>query len=302
MYLKFKILSTLLVNMLSFGLFAQQQTDTLIIFFDLEKSVVDNNNSAELLDKLIANKNIISIRVGYPAFLDSIAYNQQLSEGSVYNYLTKLFNKYIANKNQTSINIYGFTDFLGSIACNQQLLEKRCTNMYNHPLDKEITVFSREKEIHSSVEKTHQDFSDKGIKAPLKIQVVYNTKLQDLAEEDFVPNNYIVLENILFYNRSLQFTSESYPDLEELFEIMQKFNTLKIEIQGHVCCNHEISAGLLASTGRAKAVYDYLVEKGIDSTRMIYKGFGSTRKRYPLERDEYEMAMNRRVEILILEK
>lgn len=288
--------------MLSFSLFAQQQTDSLIIFFDLEKSIAENNNSAELLDKLITTQKIISINITYFAFLDSMAYKQQLSDGSVYNYFTKLLNKFIANNNQTSINIFGYNDFPGSIANNQQLFGKRSNNKLSYPIDKEIIVFWKGKGIHSYEERIHQDLSDKEIKAPLRVQVVYKTKLQDLTEEDLVPNHYIVLEDILFYDRSLQFLPESYLALQELFEIMQKYNTLKIEIQGHVCCNHEISAGLIASTGRAKAVYDYLVEKGIDSTRMLYKGFGSTRKRYPLERDEHEMAMNRRVEILILEK
>jgi flagellar motor protein MotB len=46
----------------------------------------------------------------------------------------------------------------------------------------------------------------------------------------------------------------------------------------------------------------YLISKGIEEKRMAFKGFAATKKRYPKERTEEEMAKNRRVEILILEK
>jgi outer membrane protein OmpA-like peptidoglycan-associated protein len=114
-----------------------------------------------------------------------------------------------------------------------------------------------------------------------------------------------VLEEILFHPDSDEFLTEAYPVLAEFLKAMQKYSTLKIEIQGHICCSIEDSdefTGKPLSISRAEAVYNYLVEKGINSTRMTYKGFGSTRKRFPLEQNEHEMSMNRRVEILILEK
>ena len=90
---------------------------------------------------------------------------------------------------------------------------------------------------------------------------------------------------------------------------MQKYPTLKIEIQGHICCQKEdirkeynVEGGILLSINRAKAVYNYLVKNGIAPARMTYEGYGGFHKRYPLEQNRYEREMNRRVEILILEK
>jgi OOP family OmpA-OmpF porin len=50
---------------------------------------------------------------------------------------------------------------------------------------------------------------------------------------------------------------------------------------------------------RAKAVYDWLIAKGINSTRLRYKGFG---KRIPLVENQTEKgrAINRRVEFRII--
>ena len=257
-----------------------QQADTISIFFDIDKSVVDNNN-AKPLDKLIADKNVISI------------------------------------------SIYGYTDFLGSTAYNQQLSEKRSANVRDFLInkginEKNIVISKGEGIFPNSTEKNRQDLSDKGIQAHRIVKVVYITKSQiittkeeqskenttnnnRLSEEKFVVNNTIVLENVIFYDGSFRFLPNSYPVLEELLEIMQQYPTLKIEIQGHICCGNDSNDGYKLSLSRAKAVHNYLFENGINPARMAYKGFGNTRKIFPHEQNEYERSKNRRVEILILE-
>jgi outer membrane protein OmpA-like peptidoglycan-associated protein len=75
---------------------------------------------------------------------------------------------------------------------------------------------------------------------------------------------------------------------------------LKIEIQGHICCNSSGKETL--STQRAKAIKGFLKIQGIDNSRVTYKGFGSTQPLFSLpEKNEQERAANRRVELLIIE-
>jgi len=255
----------LLTFVLCFSVFgvviSQQQTDTLTIFFDINNSTVDENKTKQL-DKLIGNPNIVSI------------------------------------------NIHGYADFLGSVAYNQQLSEKRSANVRNYLIEKGVDkniIFSIGKGVHpNSIENNRQDLSDKGIPFHRIVHVIYATELTNLSEENLVAGNIITLNNILFEGGTIRIFTESYPVLDELYEVMQKFNTLKIEIHGHICCSPEDYDNL--SIRRALAVRGYLIRKGIDDTRITCKGFGSTRRRYPNERNEYEMQMNRRVEILILEK
>jgi outer membrane protein OmpA-like peptidoglycan-associated protein len=124
-------------------------------------------------------------------------------------------------------------------------------------------------------------------------------RITDLSIENLVVNNVIVLEHILFYAGSERLYPESFPHLEELRNVMQKHETLKIEIHGHICCTDDDPTDL--SGRRAKQIYDYLVKYGIDAERLTHKGFGTTRKLYPLEENVSEKRLNRRVEILILE-
>ncbi len=80
-----------------------------------------------------------------------------------------------------------------------------------------------------------------------------------------------------------------------------KKNNYEIELLGHVCCGPDGSEGFNNRTGtkslsldRAKAVYDYLIDNGIDKNRMSYFGMAGS---YPTGKD---VKYDRRVEIEIV--
>ncbi len=54
------------------------------------------------------------------------------------------------------------------------------------------------------------------------------------------------------------------------------------------------------SLKRARSVYNYLLEKGIDAARISYRGYGESKPVSPNETEEGK-ALNRRTEITILE-
>ena len=108
------------------------------------------------------------------------------------------------------------------------------------------------------------------------------------------------IDNLNFIINTFAVVPESRGKLFELLLVLQSNPTLKIEIQGHLCCMPVDRVDL--STQRAKAVYQFLIAHDIYRGRLSYKGFGSTDPIYPLpEKDEKERAANRRVEILIVE-
>jgi outer membrane protein OmpA-like peptidoglycan-associated protein len=110
----------------------------------------------------------------------------------------------------------------------------------------------------------------------------------------------VVLNNILFETGKAILTSSSYTELDRLLNIMQENAEMKIEISGHTDKTGSEAINFKLSEDRAKAVVEYLVQKGVDRNRMEYKGFGSlqpvTENTTPQGR-----AKNRRVEFKILE-
>ncbi|MQP52501.1 MULTISPECIES: OmpA family protein [unclassified Flavobacterium] len=111
----------------------------------------------------------------------------------------------------------------------------------------------------------------------------------------------LVMNNLYFYDRSGIFVPESLPVMEELLAFMIAHPKVKIEIQGHICCQLGEDPEDIALI-RAIAVHNYLVANDINDERLMYKSFGSTQPLHKIpEKNEKERNENRRVEILILE-
>lgn len=80
---------------------------------------------------------------------------------------------------------------------------------------------------------------------------------------------------------------------------MKKNPDIKIEIQGHTDNVGTREHNMKLSENRAKAVYEYLVSRGIDKNRMTYKGYADL---YPIDTNDTPegRARNRRTQIKIL--
>ena len=105
----------------------------------------------------------------------------------------------------------------------------------------------------------------------------------------------IVLENILFQGGMAVLLPESYETLEKLVETLLNKPGLSIQIQGHIY-GGGIVPGYTGdlSEKRAKAIYEYLIEEGIDEDRLSYIGFED---QFPLGKGS---KYDRRVEIEII--
>jgi outer membrane protein OmpA-like peptidoglycan-associated protein len=108
--------------------------------------------------------------------------------------------------------------------------------------------------------------------------------------------------NLYFKNNSAVVVPASQPTLYDLLCLMEENPTLKIEIQGHICCQTKADQ-FDVSTARARAVYLFLVRNHIDRKRMTFKGYGISRPIHPIpEKNEREADENRRVEIMVVGK
>ncbi|GAB4283077.1 MAG: hypothetical protein Kow0068_07860 [Marinilabiliales bacterium] len=128
-----------------------------------------------------------------------------------------------------------------------------------------------------------------------------NISEKEVNNIDLNIGDIVNLDKIFFETDKSELKKESLTELDKLYDLLVKSPTLKIEIHGHTdnVGTDEYNAKL--SENRAKAVYNYLVEKGIQTERMSYKGFGHTK---PIASNSTEegRAKNRRVEFVVVSK
>jgi outer membrane protein OmpA-like peptidoglycan-associated protein len=110
----------------------------------------------------------------------------------------------------------------------------------------------------------------------------------------------VILNNILFQLGKSILTTGSYSELDKLVKMLEDNPGMKIEISGHTDNTGSPVVNAKLSTERARAVVDYLVQKGISSARLTYRGYGSDQ---PITENNTEAgrSKNRRVEFKILE-
>ena len=216
-------------------------------------------------------------------------------------YSSKALDEWI--KNNASAEIYkmeGYCDTVDSKTYNLKLAERRIHSIENILKLNKIKVIDKLERIPFG---ENFDFSlnqDENRKVRIFYKIPLSNSFSEKVKNSKV-GELLNLKGLNFYNMSDVILPDSKPILDELLQIMNNNPTLKIEIQGHICCKEVEIEDI--SNKRAKTVYNYLLTNGISKNRISYKGFASTRPIYPLpEKNEEERVANRRVEILILEK
>ncbi|MBA3971079.1 MAG: OmpA family protein [Bacteroidetes bacterium] len=123
------------------------------------------------------------------------------------------------------------------------------------------------------------------------------TRTAKKENKDNIITNYIP-NTISFGTGNAVLTEQSMQELNKIAASL-KTNENIIEINGHTNHLGEKNTLLQLSEERAKAVYEYLLKKGINANRMTYKGYGDTKPLVSKETNQSE-TVNRRVEIKIL--
>ncbi|MDP3432910.1 MAG: OmpA family protein [Bacteroidota bacterium] len=111
----------------------------------------------------------------------------------------------------------------------------------------------------------------------------------------------VVLRNVFFNTGSYELLPESKIELKRLIDFLITNKSLYIELEGHTDNIGSEELNRILSESRAKEVYMYLVDKGIEKYRMTFKGYGYSRPISPNVTIEGR-ALNRRTEFKITRK
>lgn len=117
----------------------------------------------------------------------------------------------------------------------------------------------------------------------------------DIDLEKAVEGTTAILQNIFFDVDKFDLKEKSVTELQKILRFLKENPSLKVEISGHTDNSGSAAYNLQLSQKRAQSVYNYLISNGIDSNKLIPRGYGSNQ---PLADNDSEEGRqkNRRIE------
>ncbi len=293
-----KALMSVIFFIACYAAFAQHANDTFHIYFDLDIATL-NKRATEKIDLLMYNDKIRSGRsiliVGYADYLGTEEKNKKLSEdraGNVWNYLCT----YPINKNDIKLCVG-----------RGQINHSGQKDADGYPADRKVDIVVEQVNTKQlpprSIVQAHP--LTQPIKPKVPVAIIYKNNITDIAI--YQPGESFVLKTVYFLPQRHTLTPRSLPELDMLYKVLEEHPSLKIKIEGHVCCIRDYpdaldieSNDLYLSVNRARAIYNYLVQKGIDEERLKYAGYGKSKPVVKEEMNEEDAQKNRRVEVRVL--
>lgn len=142
--------------------------------------------------------------------------------------------------------------------------------------------------------------SDKPYILTIYLQTIPTAENTIVTKNDTTPlRKPIILKNVFFATNSAELRSLSKTELDQLKKLLDENPKMHIQINGHTDNEGDEAKNQTLSENRAKAVRQYLIDKGIAADRMLAKGFGESA---PIDTNDTPQgrANNRRTEFVVL--
>lgn len=205
--------------------------------------------------------------------------------------------------------IVGYTDTTNTMHYNKALAKKRADAVknllatWNVPACEDFIV-----EYYGETNQFGNQLADNRVViVKAKVTTTEPVQLSSSPSPDTVATTDSLLlstDKILFYPDSYRIRPESLDYLDDLFKQLRSYHIETFEIIGHVNYQSNRQANQLKdiyklSEDRAKAVATILIQKGLPSDRITYKGVGNSQPVYTNPQNLEQRMQNMRVEIYI---
>lgn len=225
----------------------------------------------------------------------SILSDEEFKKFESYIYEVSKYNKVI------KIEVLGYCDDIEHESIELNLSKKR-SNYIKNKLKK---VFNKQvlKQINWCHKLDWQSMDTEQINSLLekyrRIDIVFNVRDKNTSSSSVQKGDKFILNGILFKGGDDILLDESMPTLKTLHDELVKNPNLIIQIQGHIydadfAFSDITSNEMTLSARRAKRIFDYLLFKGVDESRLSYIGLEG---QFPLGKGP---KYDRRVEVEII--
>ena len=267
-------------------------------------------------------------------YFDTISIHYTIGDATIDQKAAKTLDSLLTFAGERKLLIYSYADYLGTEKPNYHLSEARAIGVKKYLLSKglaeeQILQCTGLGQLATNQKgNTGGDYqsrrSDIFIRREKPLPQQHKTGTHNLENQSLpkpssgvkITDDLLALEvdqtlrmdNIGFYPGRATVLPSAYQDLDDLYNTLADNPTLKVCLEGHVCCCvypdgfFEDTPTWSLSVERALTIYRHLIKRGIAKERLQYKGFGRTKPIRDKEQTSAEGQINRRVEVRVLEK
>lgn len=187
--------------------------------------------------------------------------------------------------NYGKIKVIAYTDTVGTASYNKGLASKRMSSVIRLIESSKMNAFVIDT-VNKNEERKNRS-NDEGTFRRVDV-MIYSVKP---AIKYNVPMNL----RINFHSGTSNIVKSSMENLRVLEMLMKSDTSIRIKLNGHVCCEPDMKL----SVDRAEKVKGYLVDQGILADRVSCKGYSNEAKLFP-ESNEVNKSRNMRVDVVFI--
>lgn len=181
----------------------------------------------------------------------------------------------VRNRENYRIEVVGHTDSVGNHHYNLDLSRKRAETVKRYLLDHYASPDKVQVKASSfsapAASNTTEEGKRKNRRTVVAVTLIYFAVSALEPVEGLRPGATFDLR-VLFEFNTAEFKKGSTANLDVLLDLLARYPDLQFEILGWTAVAQSASSDL--SGLRAKAVYEHLLEHGVDAARMTHKGMG----------------------------
>ncbi len=267
-----------------------------VFFFD-SIEVKGQFRERTLEKKAVQNANIIFKSINYK--IDSTTFQTKTDEDGNYKINVPIYLKDKAKDDSNSNNFYNLDKSVQEITFYNIEIRHKDRLAYQDQISLNPYILaqknSRNYVINAYLYVEEENvYEDENQSENIKL-------LQKLIDDLSVSKNEsITLKNIYFEKGNAILKTESHQNLEELAIFLNENESLSLEIIGHTDNSGNASTNLILSKERAQSIIDFLVDKGVEKSRLKANGYGQERPIASNDDEKEGRELNRRIEVRVL--
>jgi outer membrane protein OmpA-like peptidoglycan-associated protein len=192
----------------------------------------------------------------------------------------------LSSKTKIGINSWTFRNVPKKYMITEKFIPEDST--YSYIVDQQMTLMA--------TYPAYKELFELGFKN-VRIKIFVLTEPSEKELHNLIKINGAYADS--YFDTSDKLTSNAYIMLDQIVKLMNKYPSIKLEVAVHSDNTGPAETSLALSQLRARLLVGYLINRGINTKRLVATGFGGSKPIAPNSLDKDRM-LNRRIDFILI--